>query len=44
MFYEGVIIMENKLLTLLENDATLTPEQLAKMLEKITLSYYNKYV
>ena len=26
--------MENKLLTLLENDATLTPEQLAKMLEK----------
>ena len=26
--------MENKLLTLLENDATLTPEQLSKMLEK----------
>ena len=26
--------MENKLLTLLENDATITHEQLAKMLEK----------
>ena len=26
--------MENKLLTLLESDATLTPEQIAKMLEK----------
>lgn len=26
--------MENKLLTLLENDATLTPEQLARMLDK----------
>ena len=34
--------MENKLLTLLENDATLTPEQLSKMLEKLAVYAFLK--
>ena len=34
LLFKGVTYMENKLLSLLENDATLTPEQIAIMLDK----------